>query len=224
MPVTRLYLVRHGGTRLAAEDRFSGAAGVDLTDDGRRQATRLGARLRDVAFDAIYSSPLERAVQTTELVRAELAQPREISYCDEMREIGHGHWEGMTPAEVVARYPAEHAAWESDPLTVAPVGGESGAQVLARALPALREIVTRHAGGRVLVVSHKATIRLVVASLLGMDPRHYRTRLDQSPSALNLLDFAEPARAKLLLYNDTSHDERAEDDSDAAARAPSSTP
>jgi len=55
------------------------------------------------------------------------------------------------------------------------------------------------------VVSHKATIRLLVASLLGFDARGYRDRLDQSPACLNVLDFKSPVRARLMLFNDVSH-------------------
>ena len=77
--------------------------------------------------------------------------------------------------------------------------------VLARALPAIREIVTAHIGERVLAVSHKATIRLLLSSLLGFDARGYRDRLDQAPACLNVLDFKDPVRARLMLFNDTSH-------------------
>jgi broad specificity phosphatase PhoE len=77
--------------------------------------------------------------------------------------------------------------------------------VLARALPALRDIVVRHTGERVLVVSHKATIRIVLSSLLGFDARGYRDRLDQAPACLNVLDFRDAVHARLMLFNDTSH-------------------
>ena len=77
--------------------------------------------------------------------------------------------------------------------------------MLARALPVLREIVTSHVGERVLVVSHKATIRLLLSSLLGIDARGYRDRLDQAPACLNVLDFKDPVRARLMLFNDVSH-------------------
>jgi probable phosphoglycerate mutase len=76
---------------------------------------------------------------------------------------------------------------------------------VARALPVVRDIVTAHEGESVLVVSHKATIRLIVASLLGFDARGYRDRLDQSPASLTVLDFKGPVRARLMLFNDVSH-------------------
>ena len=77
--------------------------------------------------------------------------------------------------------------------------------MIARALPVIRKIVVEHRGQNVLVVSHKATLRLVISSLLGFDARGYRDRLDQSPACLNVLDFKDPVRARLMLFNDVSH-------------------
>ena len=203
MATTRLYLVRHGATQLTAEDRFAGDIGVDLSADGRSQAERLGVRVRDHSISAIYSSPFSRAVETARIVATGCGLEPKLS--EGLREIHHGHWEGLTRQEVETRFAAEYAAWEEDPFTFAPEGGESGVSVLARALPALREIVVRHAGLNVLAVSHKATIRLLLSSLLGFDPRGYRDRLDQAPACLNVLDFRDPVRARLMLFNDTSH-------------------
>jgi broad specificity phosphatase PhoE len=200
---TRVYLVRHGATQLTAEDRFAGAIGVDLSDEGRWQAARLGERLRDEGMTALYSSPLSRTVETARIIAG--ACELDLQTRDGLREIGHGRWEGLTRKEVEARYPDEYAAWEEDPFTFAPEGGESGVAVLARALPVIREVVTRHQGKRVVVVSHKATIRLVLSSLLGFDPRGYRDRLDQAPASMNVLDFRDAVRARLMLFNDISH-------------------
>ena len=111
----------------------------------------------------------------------------------------------MTRREVEKEFPEEAAAWDEDPFTFAPVGGESGLAVTARALPVLMEIVRAHPSANILVVSHKATIRLLLSSLLGFDPRRYRDNLDQSPAALNIVDFKDPVRARLTLFNDTSH-------------------
>jgi probable phosphoglycerate mutase len=203
MAPTRVYLVRHGATQLTAENRFSGAVGVELSDEGRWQAARLGERLRSEGLHAGYSSPLSRALDTAQMVAGESGLA--IQARDGLREISHGRWEGLTRAEVEAQFVGEYGAWEADPFTFAPEGGESGVAVLARALPVIREIVTRHPGERVLVVSHKATIRLLLCSLLGIDARGYRDRLDQAPACLNVLDFRDPVRARLMLFNDTSH-------------------
>ena len=77
--------------------------------------------------------------------------------------------------------------------------------VTARALPVLMEIVRSHHGEKILVVSHKATIRLLLSSVLGFDPRRYRDNLDQNPAALNIVDFRDTVNARLTLFNDTSH-------------------
>jgi probable phosphoglycerate mutase len=69
----------------------------------------------------------------------------------------------------------------------------------------IRRIVVVHAGQTVLVVSHKATLRILLSSLLGFDARGYRDRLDQSPACLNIVEFRDPARARLMLFNDISH-------------------
>ena len=200
---TRLYLVRHGATQLTSEDRFSGTVGVDLSDEGRDQAQRLAARLASHPIGAVYCSPLSRTVETAQI----LAEPHRLTPARRggLQEIGHGRWEGLTRREVEERYPDEYAAWEADPFTFAPRGGESGLSVLARALPVIREIVLAHEGDHALIVSHKATLRLVLSSLLGFDARGYRDRLDQSPACLNVLDFKDPVRARLMLFNDTSH-------------------
>lgn len=201
--ITRLFLIRHGVTTLTAEDRFAGATDVPLADEGRGQARRLARRLSGVAITAAYASPLSRTAETARLV----AEPHglEVQLREGLREMSHGRWEQMTRHEVEERFPEEAAAWEEDPYGFAPVGGESGLAVTARALPVLLEIVRSHAGENVLVVSHKATIRLLLSTLLGFDPRRYRDNLDQSPAALNVVDFRDPVRARLTLFNDTSH-------------------
>jgi probable phosphoglycerate mutase len=200
---TRLYLIRHGSTPLTAEDRFSGAAGVDLSDEGRDQVHRLAERLRGEPLRAVYSSPLSRTRETAEIV----AGPHRLVPVDRdgLREISHGRWEGLTRREVEQRFAGEYAAWEADPFTFAPEGGESGLSVLARALPVVRDVVGAHAGECVAVVSHKATLRILLSSLLGFDARGYRDRLDQAPACLNIVDFKDPVRARLMLFNDVSH-------------------
>jgi broad specificity phosphatase PhoE len=200
---TRIFLIRHGATTLSAEDRFAGATDVPLSDEGREQVRRLGVRLSTEKVAAVYASDLGRTMETARF----LAEPHglEVQPCPALREISHGHWEQMTRREVDEKYPDESAAWESDPYTFAPPGGESGLAVTARALPALLEIVRAHVGAQVVVVSHKATIRLLLSSLLGFDPRRYRDNLDQNPAALNIVDFKDSVRARLTLFNDTSH-------------------
>ncbi len=203
MTTTRLYLIRHGATSLSAEDRFSGGTEVDLSDEGRWQAACLARRLADDHITDFYCSPMRRTVETASII----AEPFDLTPTprEGLREIHHGRWETMSRADVERQYPEEYATWQEDPFTFAPQGGESGLMVMARALPVIREIVVSHVGQTVAVVSHKATIRLVLSSLLGFDARGYRDRLDQSPACLNIVDFKDPVRARLMLFNDVSH-------------------
>jgi len=203
MTVTRLLLVRHGATAATEEDRFSGSAGAELSEQGRWQAARLGERLSRQNIHAIYASPLSRALDTARIIGAHCRLEPVLR--DGLREIDHGHWEGMKREDVERQFGPEYAAWEADPFTFAPAGGESGVAVLARALPVIRDVVTAHPGEQVLVVSHKATLRLLLSSLLAFDPRGYRDRLEQSPACLNIVDFRDPVRVRLMLFNDTSH-------------------
>lgn len=200
---TRIYLVRHGATELTAEDRFAGSTDVPLSDEGRRQVAALAERLRCDPLDGIYASPMGRTMETARII----AGPHECEVRTEpdLREIDYGHWEERTRDEVEQAFAEEYEAWEEDPLTIAPAGGESGVQVLARALPVVRRIVQTHRHRSVLIVAHKGTNRLLISSLLGFDGRGYRDRLDQSPAALNILEFATDVRARLRLFNDISH-------------------
>lgn len=203
---TRVYLVRHGATVLSAEDRFAGETDVDLSDAGRTQLRLLAERLSREPISGVYASPMRRTLESAGI----LAEPHGLPVrpVPGLREISHGRWETKTRSEVESLWPEEYARWDADPYTFAPEGGESGLAVTARAFPALADLVFAQAGRTCLVVSHKATIRLLLSALLGFDPRSYRDRLDQSPACLNVLDFKDPSHARLTLFNDVSHYER----------------
>jgi len=202
-PTTRIFLVRHGATQLSVEDRFAGAVNVELSAEGIFKAERLAERVARDPIVAVYCSPMARTVHTASI----LAKPHRLALMERegLREISHGHWEGMRRADVETQFADEYAAWDEDPFTFAPQDGEAGVNVIARALPVIREIVLKHCGQNVLVISHKATLRLIISSLLGFDARGYRDRLDQSPACLNVLDFKDPVRVRLMLFNDVSH-------------------
>lgn len=200
---TRVYLIRHAATTLSAEDRFAGSTDVPLSDEGRDQAKRLANRLSAFKPAAIYCSPMDRTVETATI----LAKPHGLKPIpsDGLREINHGHWEGRTRTEVIDQFPEEMEMWDADPFGYAPSGGETGMSVMMRAVPVLQEIVTTYPNQAVLVISHKATNRIIVGHYLGIEPRGYRDRLDQKPACLNILDFRDPVRARLMLLNDVSH-------------------
>ncbi len=200
---TRVLIVRHGATVLSAEDRYAGATDAQLSDEGREQARRLGQRLAGEPLAAAYASPMSRTMDTAAAIVG--ARALTVTPVDGLRETDHGHWEGKTREDVKREFRDEYERWERDPVTFAPSAGETGLEVLARALPAFLALVERHRAGSILVVSHKATIRLIVSQLLGIELRGYRDRLDMSPCGLSILDMKAGAEARLILFNDVSH-------------------
>jgi broad specificity phosphatase PhoE len=201
--MTTVYLIRHGATELSKSDRFAGAIDVALSKEGRHQAKKLGQRLAKVNLEAVYCSDMHRAIHTAEAV----AKPHGLTPMSNpgLREIDHGHWEGMVHKVVEKKFAKEYQAWDADPLLSSPPGGETGLAVLARSLPALAKIVEAHPDKSVAVVSHKATNRLLLCSLLGIDPRLYRARLSQDTACLNIIDFLDVNNARVRLLNDISH-------------------
>jgi probable phosphoglycerate mutase len=200
---TRVFLVRHGATVLSAEDRFAGATNVELSEAGREQAQALSRRLADQPIAAFYASPLDRTMETARILAA--PHDRAVEPDAGFLEINHGVWEGLTRQEAETKFGDMYVKWEEDPYNFAPEGGETGLAVTARAMPALLQVVRAHAGKTICVVSHKATIRLLLGAILGFDARRYRDHLDLNPASLTILDFRDAMSARLTLFNDVAH-------------------
>lgn len=200
---TRVFLVRHGATVLSAEDRFAGATNVELSEEGRRQVEALSRRLAGQPIAAFFASPLDRTMETARILAAPHGQAveQEAGFL----EINHGVWEGLTRQEAETRFGDTYVKWEEDPYNFAPEGGETGLAVAARAMPALLRAVAAHEGEMICVVSHKATIRLLLGAILGFDPRRYRDHLDLNPASLSILDFRKSMNGRLTLFNDVAH-------------------
>jgi broad specificity phosphatase PhoE/ribonuclease HI len=159
---TSTVLLRHGQTPLSIERRFSGiGSDPPLTHEGRAQSRVAGARLAGQDFDAIVSSPLRRAQETAGIAGG----GRDVALEEGIRETDFGQWEGLTFAEVRARWPDALAAWLADP-AVAPPGGESFADADRRVSAALAGLCERYPAARLLVVSHVTPIKLLVRQAL----------------------------------------------------------
>jgi probable phosphoglycerate mutase len=203
VPITRILLARHGATTLSVEDRFAGSSDVPLSDAGLEQARRLGERLKGEPIAAVYCSDMHRAMRTAETI----AQPHGLELIPRpaLREMDHGQWEGLVHKVVEQRFAEQYKRWDEDPLLSPPPGGESGLAVLARALPALARIVDDHPAQTVAIVSHKATNRLLLCAIMGIEPRYYRARVGQDLACLNIIEFRSHANGRVVLMNDTSH-------------------
>lgn len=202
MPL-ELYFVRHGQTDFSRANRFCGSIDPPLSDFGLRMAEAIGAAYGDKKWTAIYRSPRQRALQTI----APLARHAGLEpvVCDGLAEISYGAWEGLTQDEAKARSPEEYAWYSADTTSrAAPGGGETAFMVAARAMPVVDRIRADHPEGRVLVVSHKATIRIMICALLGMDVRQFRDRIAQPVGAFTRFEIGKKG-PQLAMHADVSH-------------------
>lgn len=186
MASTWVYLIRHGEVEEAAQKRFFGHTDVALSPTGLRQVEALGRHLGREVIEAVYTSDLRRARQSGEPVAAarELVPLADAA----LREVAMGRWEGLTFQEIRARDPELIAAWLADPAAVAFPEGESLEALRARVMPALRSIVERHPGGRVAVVAHGGTNRVILAEALGLRLAN-SLRIAQDYACVNLIEY-----------------------------------
>jgi broad specificity phosphatase PhoE len=164
-----IYYIRHGETEWNAEGKLQGAQDIPLNDLGRQQAANAGSILaglfaRDGRNDQSFpfvASPLGRARSTMELVRGALKlPPHDYSVDDRLREIGYGHWEGSTLAQMQASDPDVFAQRQADKWTVPPPGGESYASVQLRMRDWYDSLL-----GDTVAVAHGGTARALMVAL-----------------------------------------------------------
>ena len=197
-----LYLVRHGQTDASLNNRFCGRIDPPLNATGLAMAEALAARYGREGFVEIVASPLVRAQQTAAPTARAAGLP--VTADEGLVEIAYGEWDGRLEADVERDDAARFAAWAAHPGRVAPPGGESGADIAVRALAAVERIRARHGDGNVMVVSHKATIRVLVCALLGIDVDEFRRRIGQRVCAVNLIQLKSTGPL-LQILGDVSH-------------------
>ena len=187
MSVT-LYLLRHGQTELSRADSFCGS-GLDpeLTSDGLKMAQAFAGAYHETPWRAIYSSGLQRGIATAQPLCDAVGMDLQVRA--NLNEIGYGRWEGLTREKVDEAYHDDYISWLADPAWHAPTGGELATVVARRSLQVIEEITQKFNDGNVLVVSHKATIRIVVCSLLGIDVGRFRYRLACPVGSISVVDF-----------------------------------
>ena len=194
---TIIYLVRHGSVVGAETRRFIGHLDVPLSPTGEAEAAALGRKLAGTKLAAAYCSDLARTRRTAEI----LARPHglEAVPLPALREFSMGRWEGLTAAEIRALDPAAFEAWMADVGRFQFPGGESLADVSARAWPAFENIAARHPGSRILVVAHGGPNRILLCRALGIRPERILA-LGQDYAALSVLE-RDPSGWTLRLLN-----------------------
>ncbi len=167
-----IYFLRHGETTASQTGGYCGTLDPDLTPEGYQMAEDFADSYKSLPWGAVFSSPLRRAVATAKPL-CEAAGIR-MQLKEGLREIAYGQWEGKTPDEVNREFHDTYVRWLADPGWNAPTGGERGIDIARRSSLVLEEIEKTYTTGNVLVVSHKATTRIMLCSLLGIDVGRFR--------------------------------------------------
>jgi probable phosphoglycerate mutase len=203
--VGSLFLVRHATTEASSSGRNLGRrADPPLTDDGRELAVRSGvaiaAELAALPHDRlrVVSSPARRCRETAAPIATAIGVAAgDVEIDSALLEIDYGAWDGLTADECLERDPQLRAAWEEDPYHTTAPGGESGADVAARAFPALAELEAWLAADRAraaVAVSHNHVVRLHLTAVLGLALPDYRRRVVADPGGYSVITVAPGAR------------------------------
>ncbi|HWV72611.1 MAG TPA: histidine phosphatase family protein [Pseudosphingobacterium sp.] len=194
-----IYLLRHGETVYNADgNRYCGQSDIGLTEKGLRQAQEIGQSLKSVHFNAIYSSPLERAYTTA---RYASHNTNTVIKDDRLMEMDFGAWEGKTREEFIAEAPALWERWDQAPdVNRAGGTGNTATEIVERVDNFFTDVSARHPQGNVLVVAHNTVNRLYLAYKLGMPLRNYR-RIVQENSAITLFTLDKFGVLSLLKLN-----------------------
>lgn len=198
--MAKLILARHGETEWNVEKVFRGRADVNLNEVGIKQADLLGKHLCNWELEAIYSSPVKRALDTANIV----ARYMEVAVCiaEGLTDFDFGEWQSLSEQEVKRLYPAILNDWQSSPHKVRMPGGENLDDVTKRTAEVVDEVLSRH-HGNVLLVSHRVVLKVLICSLLGLDNSHF-WNISQDVCGLTIFDYVD-GRFVLTKHNDTSH-------------------
>jgi len=183
-----LHLLRHGQTALSREDVFCGSGlEPELTAEGLQMAQAFAAASRSMPWAGIYSSSLRRGITTAQPLCEELGL--KLNALENLNEIAYGKWEGLTKEKVERDFHDDYISWLADPAWHPPSGGEAAVVIAQRGLRVIEEIKSRCSQGNVLIVSHKATIRIILCSLLGIDVGRFRYRLVCPVGSVSVVEF-----------------------------------
>jgi len=198
----KLYFLRHGETVSSKSGTYCGILDIDLTPSGYEMAQDFATAYQDLSWQAIFTSSLKRTQQTAQPLAEKLGLKIQIR--EGLREIYYGQWEGKTPHEVNTEYHDDYVSWLADPGWNSPTGGEKGIDIARRSSEVLEEIESTYKEGNVLVVSHKATIRIMLCSLLGIDLGRFRDRISIPVASVSIVEMGE--RGPLIeVMGDRSH-------------------
>lgn len=194
-----MLLVRHASTDASQEGRNLGqSSDPPLSGVGSGLAERLGVLLASElsplapSMLRLLTSPARRCRETTRVISPSLPGNPDVEVVPALLEINYGEWEGLTAEECAFRDPTLRSAWEADPYATPTPGGESGADVAARAFPTLRQLevwLTDDPARCAVVVAHNHVNRLWLTAVAGWPMVDYRRRLSQDPAGYSIIQF-----------------------------------
>jgi broad specificity phosphatase PhoE len=198
--MTEIILVRHGETDWNVEEVFRGQIDLELNETGRRQAELLAEYLGELKIEAVYSSPLKRALNTAKAIARR--QRLEVEVSPGLIDYDFGQWQGLPLREVRDKYQKLYRQWAKSPQRVKIPGGESLDEVRERALKVVNELMAKH-GGRVVLVSHRVVNKVLICALLGLDNSHF-WNIRQDVCGTTFFSY-EDGRLVLTRHNDSSY-------------------
>jgi len=198
----KVYFLRHGETTSSRTGTYCGLLDIELTPEGQEMAQDFASAYAQLNWTAVYVSPLRRTVSTAKPLCDKLGL--EMQLRNGLKEIAYGQWEGKTPEEINQEFHDDYVRWLADPGWNSPNGGEKGVDIARRSSEVLEEIENTHPHGNVLVVSHKATIRIMLCSLLGIDVGRFRDRIGMPVASLSIVEMASNGPL-LQVMGDRSH-------------------
>ena len=202
MSKTKVIMVRHGETEWNVLCKFLGSVDLPLNEKGRRQAGYAKEALKDEQIDVIYSSPMLRAYETGEIIRAD--RELEIIKHDGLREIGCGKWEGMNGIEVEEKFPGQIELWGNRPEECRIEGGDTFQEVYDRIVDTFWQIVKANRGKTILITSHMICLTLLMIYFEG---KRINDMWDVKPignAALNIVEISDDDTVEITAWSDDS--------------------
>jgi len=198
--MTKLILARHGETVWNIEKIYRGRTDVNLDEVGIKQAELLGKYLSNWELEAIYSSPLRRALDTADIIAH--YQRIGVHIVEGLIDFDYGEWQSLPEQEVKRLYPALLNEWHHNPHNVVMPGGESLEDVSKRAIEVVNDVLSKYQGS-VVLVSHRVVNKVLICSLLGLD-NSYFWNIKQDVGGITIFNYVD-GRFVLTRHNDASH-------------------
>jgi len=198
--MTQIIVARHGETEWNASEIFRGRRDIGLNETGIKQAELLGNYLTDLRIEAIYSSPLKRALDTARSVAKH--HNLNVNVNPGLMDFNYGAWEGLTHQVVKDKYRELYTRWLKEPHLVNIPEGENLGEVRERAKSLLDRVVSKHSG-LVVLVSHRVVNKVMMCSMLGLENSHFWD-IKQDLGGITVFEH-ESGRYKLIKHNDTSY-------------------